>query len=139
MTIPSKNEARMAEAIEDAEIAFWSVIVDAYPEATHGDFSPEATFALDAALKEAVTLWLEWNADPQESEQKVAEIMLHRIEYNYRGGHNALLLTDGDKEHIAYSISQGISEGELCTMLEISPVRSEEVYGYWKINNNPDA
>jgi len=138
MTIPSKNEARMAEAIEDAEIAFWSVIVDAYPEATHGDFSPEATFALDAALKVAVTLWLEWNADPQESEQKVAEIMLHRIEYNYED--DELELTDGDEEHIAYCISNGISEGELSTTVAVTTEKCiQSVRGYWKINNNPDA
>ena len=134
MTIPSKNEPRMVEAIEDAEIAFWSVIVDAYPEALHGDFSPEATFALDAALKAAVTLWLEWNADPQESETLTTEIMLHRIEYNYKG-FDDLELTSGDEEHIAYSISQGISEGDLCTHIQAG----QEVHGYWKINNNPDA
>jgi len=127
---PSKDINRMTTAIEEAECAFWADIVTSYPEAEHGDFSPEATLALSDALFTAVTLWLEWNADPQESESetKTAEIVLHRIEYNY--DNRTLELTGNDEEHIAYCITQGISEGELNT--NISGVATR---GYWKINN----
>jgi len=138
MPIISHNEPRLAAAIESAEAAFWADIVANYPEATSGDLSPTETIKLETAMRSAVTEWLMFNADVPVTPQ-TAEIMLHRIEYIYRGGHDSLLLTDSDKEHIAYCITQGISEGDLCTMLVISPFKEEEVYGYWEINNCPDA
>jgi len=138
MPIPSKDINRMTAAIEEAESAFWADIVTSYPEAKHGDFSPEATLALSDALFTAVTLWLEWNADPQESDTKIANIMLHRIEYNYND--DELTLTDADEEHIAYCISNGTSEGELSTTVAVTTEKCiQSVRGYWKINNNPDA
>lgn len=134
----SQDKERLVHAVEVAEDMFWNAIATQYREIESGDFPPDLAMEMSDKLTQFVTVWLKMN-EPTPVVPQVAEIMLHRIEYNYRGGHNALLLTDGDKEHIAYSISQGISEGELCTMLEISPVRNEEVYGYWKINNCPDA
>ena len=137
MNKPSKDTARLNAAIESAESAFWADIVTNYPEAEHGDFSPEATIALDNALRTAVTLWLEWNADPQDNEPKVTEVLLHRIEYTY--DYEELEVSHADAEYIANKITQGFSEGELCTFAPVSPDSEQEVRGYWKINNNPDA
>ena len=130
MNKPSVDTNRMNDVIDDAEWAFWAIVAKAYPEAQSGDLSPMATIEFNAAIVTAVTHWLELNADPQESEHKVTEIMLHRIEYFYTDG---ITLTDCDAEHIAYSISQGVSEG-----VQFEPDEST-VHLYWKINNNPDA
>jgi len=127
---PSEDIKRIALAVEDAEIAFWNVIADAFPEAIHGDFAPDATMKMDEALKEAVTLWVGWNADPVESEPRYTEVLFHRIEYFYHD--DDMLISDSDEEHIAYCIANGISEAVLCTTPENS---DEEIYGYWKINN----
>lgn len=135
MSIISNDDPRLVDALESATCAFWADIAMNYPDATSNDLSPNETIKLATAMRSAVTEWLQFNAD---APLHTSTIMLHRIEYYYRGGHGALLLTDSDKEHIAYCISVGNSEGELCTMLEISPIVDEEVYGYWKINNNPE-
>ena len=133
MPIISMDESRLSEALDTAEDLFWGCVGTNYPEARAGDLSPARAIALSTAMREAVVEWLEFNVD---TPPNTATIMLHRIEYYYRG-HNALLLTDSDKEQIAYCISEGISEGDLCSTIEVSPVREEEVRGYWKINNNP--
>ena len=129
---PSEDFNRMSNVMEEAELAFWAVVADAYPEAKHGDFSPEATVKFAAAIEDAIVHWLEANADPiEEDEPRTTEIMLHRIEYNYE---NDMTITDGDEEHIAYCISQGIREGELCTLIAEGD-DDIEVRGYWRINN----
>ena len=131
MPILSMDESRLGAALDTAEDLFWNSIAKDYLEAQTGDLSPACAIALSTAMRAAVTEWLELNAD---TPPQTATVMLHRIEYYYRG-HASLLLTDTDKEQIAYCISEGISEGDLCTMLEISPVKEEEARGYWKINN----
>ena len=137
---PSEDTNRLSNVLEEAEIAFWAVVADSYPEAKHGDFSPDATMKFAAATEEAVTLWLEWNADPIEDEEEETDwtehedrILLHRIEFNYFGSeYSDLKLSDSDVEHIAYSISQGISEGELVTELE-NIIPTVTARGYWRI------
>ena len=137
---PSEDTNRLSNVLEEAEIAFWAVVADSYPEAKHGDFSPDATMKFAAATEEAVTLWLEWNADPIEDEEEETDwtehedrILLHRIEFNYFGSeYSDLNLSDSDVEHIAYSISQGISEGELVTELE-NIIPTVTARGYWRI------
>lgn len=139
---PSEDKNRLSNVLEDAEIAFWGVVADAYPEAKHGDFSPDATMKFAAATEEAVTLWLEWNADPIEEDEEETEwsvhedaILLHRIEYNFFGREYLdLKLNDSDIEHIAYCISQGISEGDLSQELEYI-IPTQTARGYWRINN----
>jgi len=132
MPIISTDESRLSDALDTAEDLFWNSIASDFREATSGDLSPAEAINLTTAMRSAVTEWLQFNAD---TPPQTATVMLHRIEYYYRG-HNSLLLTDSDKEHIAYCISEGISEGDLCTMLQISSVKEEEVFGYWKINNS---
>ena len=128
MAIISKDEGRLSEALDTAEDLFWNCIASDYPEATSGDLSPACAIALSTAMRAAVVEWLELNAD---TPPKTATIMLHHIEYYYRDN-DALLLTDSNKEQIAYCISEGISEGDLC---DIPDGHFFEVRGYWKINN----
>jgi len=133
MPIISTNKERLAVALELADADLWTSISESYPEALSGDLSPTRAIALSSAIEAAVIEWLQLNVDSPEPEIKISEIMLHRVEYSYRD-YDEMELTSGDEEHIAYCISQGISEGELCTI----PFGEDgEVYGYWKINNNP--
>ena len=116
---------------------FWNAIATQYREIESGDFPPDLAMEMSDKLTQFVTVWLKMN-EPTPVAPKVTEIMLHRIEYNYDD--NELELTSGDEEHIAYQISQGISEGELCTLVPVTTEKwGTEVRGYWKINNNPDA
>lgn len=49
---------RIDEAIDDAELAFWSVIADKFPECRTGDASPEEVMELWNAHKKAVGAWI---------------------------------------------------------------------------------
>ena len=129
MPIISNDESRLRDALEEAETAFWDTIVAKYPEAESGDLSPACSSALATAQRAAGTEWLELNAD---APPQTATVMLHRIEYYYRD-HPEMVLNDGEREHIAYCISEGISEGDLCTMPDGYAI---ELHGYWKINNS---
>ena len=129
MPIISNDETRVGNALAEAEAIFWEYIADAFPEATSGDLSPACAIALSTTMRAALVEWLEFNAD---SPPQVATVMLHRIEYYYRD-FNAMDLTDGDEEHIAYCISEGISEGDLCAT---NVNDGSDIYGYWKINNS---
>ena len=46
---------------EEAQLAFWSKVVDLIPNATSGDFGPGETFAFNRACEEAVRIWVMWN------------------------------------------------------------------------------
>jgi hypothetical protein len=52
---------RISAARRNADLAFWAEIVKAFPEATGGDFPPDAAFKQDLANAEAVLDWLGWN------------------------------------------------------------------------------
>ncbi len=134
MTIISTDETRLVSALNLAEDMFWCVIFQQYPEAHSGDLSPNKALGMSAAMRSAVVEWLEFNVDEPE-ELKTAEILLHRIEYSYDEW-DSLTITDSDIEHIAYCISEGISEGELNSEVP-AVLPTEMVRGYWKINNNP--
>ncbi|MEH0937696.1 hypothetical protein [Micromonospora psammae] len=53
---------RIAKAVEAAGDAFWATIAAAFPEATAGDFPPDATMDIERAQHQAVHLWLHYNA-----------------------------------------------------------------------------
>ena len=129
MPIVSNDENRLSAALDTAEDMFWNSIASDYPEAKSGDLSPACSIALATAQRAAVVEWLELNVD---SPPQTATIMLHRIEYYYRD-EPEMGLDDSEREHIAYCISEGISEGDLCTMPD---GYITEVRGYWKINNS---
>jgi hypothetical protein len=136
MPIISHDTERLSAILCEGEAIFWEYIAEAYPEAKTGDLSPAEAIGLSEAMRSAVTEWLQFNCDTPPTEPRVTEIMLHRIEYNYE---EDMELTDSDREHIAYSISQGISEGELSTLVPVTDEKFDRsVRGYWKINNCPE-
>ncbi len=134
---PSQNKERLVEALEVAEDMFWNSIATAYPEIKTGDFSPDLAFEMSDKLSHFVTVWLKMN-EPASPKPKVAEVMLHRIEYSYDD--TDLKLTIADEAYIADKISRGLSEGNLTTMVSVTTEKFDiRIRGYWKINNNPDA
>lgn len=60
---PARDDlwGRLDPALEEAQNAFWAVIVKHYPEADSGDFPPDATFAFDQAIKDAAETWIAFN------------------------------------------------------------------------------
>jgi hypothetical protein len=70
----SKSELRKAERThlrplaDEALEAFWHVIVQRFPEATTGDLSPGATFALQNAAEDAIGEWI-WANVPTTTNQ----------------------------------------------------------------------
>lgn len=52
---------RCKAAAEAAQLTFWEEVIRHFPEATSGDFPPDATFAFDAACEQGVTSWAFWN------------------------------------------------------------------------------
>ncbi len=54
-------EDRKRNARNNAQQAFWTVFTSHFPEATSGDFPPDATFAFDMAIEEATQTWLDYN------------------------------------------------------------------------------
>lgn len=132
MPIISKDEDRLVIALVIAENFFWGAIAANYPEALSSDLSPHESTKLSNAMRSAIIEWLQLNTGGTPVTQ-TAEIMLHRIEYHYHEVDD-VKLSNSDEEHIAYSISQGISEGDLCTHIGAG----QQAYGYWEINNNPE-
>ena len=59
--ITSERIRRAIDAGQHGVGGFWAKIVEEFPEVTTGDFGPEETFALEAALDKAVRTWLMWN------------------------------------------------------------------------------
>lgn len=52
---------RLKAAVASADLAFWAEIATAFPEATTGDFPPEATFEWTEARDLAVLRWILFN------------------------------------------------------------------------------
>ena len=51
-------EDRIRNARNNAQQAFWTVFASHFPEATSGDFPPDATIAFDNAIEQATQTWL---------------------------------------------------------------------------------
>ena len=63
---------RLHEAVDAADDALWDSVITSYPEAEHGDLSPENTIGLREALNNAVTEWVGNNVPapkPDEDEE----------------------------------------------------------------------
>ncbi len=56
---PTPEEVRIL--INRAEEAFWQVIADGFPTATHGDLSIDRTIAFSLIATEAVEEWIDNN------------------------------------------------------------------------------
>lgn len=52
---------RIHQAVAAAQDAFWEELAEHFPEATHGDFPPDAQLAFDEACMTAATIWVEGN------------------------------------------------------------------------------
>jgi hypothetical protein len=52
------NSSELKNLLCEAEVAFWQVIANRFPEAKTGDLSPSATVRLSQAQEEAVTEWI---------------------------------------------------------------------------------
>lgn len=55
------SKSGIEKIAEEAQLAFWSKVVDLIPNATSGDFGPGETFAFNQACEEAVRIWVMWN------------------------------------------------------------------------------
>jgi len=55
--------ARIRKVTEEAQLRFWEIIGESYPEIKYGDFSPPAQLALDEALERAVETWVVGNSE----------------------------------------------------------------------------
>jgi hypothetical protein len=74
-------EKRILDAIEAAQESFWLSIAAAFPEATSGDFPPDADLALREAMTTGVTLWVNCNvvqAPEVQDVQAVVDDVLER-------------------------------------------------------------
>jgi len=115
--------SKIDEVVEDAQHAFWAVVARQYPQCTSGDITPKDTMLLLHAMTEVVERWVEYNTP---AAKKTVEILFHDIEYTYDDNRT---ISNSDIEHIAYSITQGIREGQLSTYDGFD----EHVYGWWNI------
>jgi len=52
---------RFNDAIENADIAFWAVIADSYPEIKSGDLGPDVVIPFTRMMEKAVAEWLKAN------------------------------------------------------------------------------
>lgn len=73
---------RIEQTVMAASLAFWSVVGARWPEATTGDFPPDATIAWESAAKQAVSTWVGWNATTEPDAQPTdAELAAQHAEY----------------------------------------------------------
>lgn len=54
--------------VREADDAFWQVIARRFPQAKHGDLSPERTMSLAIAAEQAVNEWIRNNVNPRHDE-----------------------------------------------------------------------
>ncbi|MCK5088851.1 MAG: hypothetical protein KAI41_08805 [Hyphomicrobiaceae bacterium] len=55
------DKKRIEQVVEKAQLEFWDEVRRYFPADSSGDFPPDATFELDAALQKAVALWIDLN------------------------------------------------------------------------------
>lgn len=71
---------RVRDAAERGQQAFWHAIAESFPEATSGDFSPEATLAFEKSLILAVFRWTRNNLpEPTTVFVRPSTSPLHRL------------------------------------------------------------
>jgi hypothetical protein len=63
--------ANIGRIADEALDAFWKTVVERFPQAEHGDLSPQRTLALQAAAEAAVADWIENNL-PRQTHGKAA-------------------------------------------------------------------
>lgn len=61
-----EKEERLKQARQEAQEAFWLAFSNKYPEASTGDFPPDAAREFNEAIERATQTWLDSNLpDPQ--------------------------------------------------------------------------
>lgn len=55
------NDQQIAEVAEQAQLAMWDAITEAFPEAIGGDFPPVASAAIAEAITSAIATWCRAN------------------------------------------------------------------------------
>ncbi len=56
-----QEQARFDKVIDQAQTAFWEGVVTEYTESKTGDLSPDTTYFLEKAMREALAEWTENN------------------------------------------------------------------------------
>ena len=75
-------QLRILDAKRLAQDAFWSALAKQFPEATSGDFPPDAAFLFDSACSSAVSVWLKGNMpDPAACLATIVEFILEHVEW----------------------------------------------------------
>ncbi len=57
------DETRIKKALNKGEDAFWEAVAAQFPEATSGDLSPDAVFAIRRAMEQAIQAWVDANVN----------------------------------------------------------------------------
>ena len=60
------KEQKIDEIFLNADDSFWSTVAHYVPEATGGDFPPDAMMAWEEAAKEAIRTWMMYNVPGEE-------------------------------------------------------------------------
>ncbi len=116
--------------VQAGQDCFWNTAAALIPEAKTGDLSPDMVFQLERVMREALAEWIENNVPSLEN--KTVEVLLHNVEYWYSEADETVEIDEFGIEHIAYSISQGMREGELFTA--VPDDEYDNTYaGWWAI------
>lgn len=59
----SDVDERIEEAVKEAEYAFWEVIAQKFPEATHGDMYPDACINFSVYCENVAKIWVASNTN----------------------------------------------------------------------------
>jgi hypothetical protein len=59
--------ARLMQAKQAGLDAFWAAVAAQYPEVRTGDFPPWADMRLEAAVDEAIKVWIQYNAEDEDA------------------------------------------------------------------------
>jgi hypothetical protein len=106
------RERRIAVTIEAASQAFWNTVAAHWPEATTGDFPPDATLDWSRAAQAAVTVWVEGNVPPvgfvpQPSDEQLRAYVADMVDVDDERDHAETLLGEptwpvGPLEHAEF-------------------------------------
>ena len=98
-------QKRIANAVEEAQEAFWAAIGKAFPEIKTGDFPPDAQAAFDAACESAVETWVTGNSRDIKQDESTDDLTKELLELGFElistgGGCEAWYLACG--QHYVY-------------------------------------
>lgn len=98
-------QKRIANAVEEAQEAFWAAIGKAFPEIKTGDFPPDAQAAFDAACESAVETWVTGNSRDIKQDESTDDLTKELLELGFElistgGGCEAWYLVCG--QHYVY-------------------------------------